>query len=77
MGILVGTGLVFVVIRYLTLLRQWITEDKLGKKGKLSRKNLHMKQSSFGGESRVGEVQMESMNTKGVSHEIGRHDNSV
>ena len=35
-GILVGAIIVFVIVRYLILLRRWITESKLGSKGKFS-----------------------------------------
>lgn len=38
-GILVGMIIVFVIVRYLILLRRWITETKLGMHGKLSRKS--------------------------------------
>jgi hypothetical protein len=34
-GILVAAVVVFVIVRYLILLRQWVTETKLGKTGRL------------------------------------------
>lgn len=35
-GILIASIIVFIIVRYLILLRRWITEDKLGLTGKLS-----------------------------------------
>ena len=35
-GILVGAVVLFLIIRYLILLRKWITESKMGKTGKFS-----------------------------------------
>jgi len=35
-GILVGAIVLFLIIRYLILLRKWITESKMGKLGKFS-----------------------------------------
>lgn len=35
-GILVGMIVVFVIVRYLIWLRIWVTEEKMGMKGKLS-----------------------------------------
>ena len=35
-GILVGAIIVFVIVRYLILLRRWVTESKLGLTGKFS-----------------------------------------
>lgn len=35
-GILVGAIVVFLIVRYLILLRLWVTEQKLGKKGKFT-----------------------------------------
>lgn len=35
-GILVGAIIVFVIVRYLILLRKWVTESKLRMKGKFS-----------------------------------------
>ena len=35
-GILVGAVVLFLIIRYLILLRKWITESKMGKAGKFS-----------------------------------------
>lgn len=34
-GILVGAVIVFVIVRYLVVLRKWVTETKLGKTGRL------------------------------------------
>lgn len=36
-GIAVGLVIVFALVRYLMLLRQWVTEVKLGMSGKLGR----------------------------------------
>jgi hypothetical protein len=35
-GILVGAVVIFLIIRYLILLRKWVTESKMGKTGKFS-----------------------------------------
>lgn len=37
-GILVGSVILFLIVRYLIVLRLWITEKKLGKSGKFSKK---------------------------------------
>lgn len=38
-GILVASILVFLLVRYLIMLRLWVTEKKLGKSGKFSRRS--------------------------------------
>lgn len=35
-GILVGAIIIFLIVRYLIMLRVWVTEKKLGKTGKFS-----------------------------------------
>lgn len=37
-GILVGSIILFLIVRYLIVLRIWVTEKKLGKNGKFSRR---------------------------------------
>lgn len=37
-GILVGAVVVFLIVRYLIVLRLWLTEKKLGRTGKFSRR---------------------------------------
>ena len=54
-GILVGAIVLFLIIRYVILLRKWVTESKMGKTGKFSTPgrqdghqelgDLHMKHS--------------------------------
>ena len=36
-GILVAAIIIFLIVRYLIMLRVWLTEKKLGKNGKFSR----------------------------------------
>lgn len=36
MGILVGAIIIFLIVRYVIMLRVWITEKKMGKTGKFS-----------------------------------------
>lgn len=45
--ILVGTTFIFVVFRYIGVLRKWITEGKCGKMGKFSQKNVYSAHESY------------------------------
>jgi hypothetical protein len=59
-GILVGAVIVFLIVKYLILLRLWLTEKKLGKTGKFSsRDHRSMRDEEVG-----KHVQMHSIGTK-------------
>jgi hypothetical protein len=45
-GILVVSIVAFIIVKYLILLRQWITETKLGKNGKLAWRGERFRQES-------------------------------
>ena len=59
-GILVGSIIVFLIARYVILLRLWLTEKKLGMMGKFSRHD----QSGAKDEEMGKHVQMHTMGTK-------------
>ena len=44
-GILAAAIVVFIIVRYVILLRKWVTETKLGMAGKLEHKRLHKDRS--------------------------------
>ncbi|KAJ4351566.1 uncharacterized protein N0V89_006909 [Didymosphaeria variabile] len=59
-GILVGSIIVFLIVRYLILLRLWLTEKKLGMTGKFSSRD----QRGVRDEEAGKHVQMHSINVK-------------
>jgi hypothetical protein len=52
-GILVATIIIFVIVRYLILLRQWVTEKKLGLTGKLGHRRAYKGRSETEAQAEV------------------------
>lgn len=59
-GILVGSIIIFLIVRYLILLRLWLTEKKLGMMGKVSRRDQRGIRDEEGGKH----MQMHTVNVK-------------